>query len=104
MWIAIKVLLVVSIVMLHVMYVVYFERKVIGHMQARMGPMRVGWHGLLQPIADGLKLFVKEDIIPAEADKAVFWLAPIIVTFILPGALIVLAQGSAIAPFIYTLF
>ena len=74
----IKTLVVVSILMLHVSYVVYFERKVIGHMQGRMGPMRVGWHGLLQPIADAVKLFFKEDIIPAQSDKPIFYIAPLI--------------------------
>jgi len=77
-WIAIKVFIVINIVLIHVAYVVYFERKVIGHMQARMGPMRVGWHGLLQPIADGIKLFFKEDIMPSAADKPIFYVAPII--------------------------
>lgn len=77
-WVLIKTLLAVSVLMLHVAYVVYFERKVIGHMQARLGPMRVGWHGLLQPIADGLKLFFKEDVIPTQADKPIFYIAPII--------------------------
>ncbi len=73
-----KIVVVISIVLLHVAYVVYFERKIIGHMQSRLGPMRVGWHGLLQPIADGLKLFFKEDIIPANADKPIFYIAPVI--------------------------
>jgi NADH-quinone oxidoreductase subunit H len=73
-----KIVVVISIVLLHVAYVVYFERKVIGHMQARLGPMRVGTHGLLQPIADGIKLFFKEDIIPAHADKPIFYIAPVI--------------------------
>ena len=77
-WIFTKTFLVVSILLLHVAYVVYFERKVIGHMQGRMGPMRVGWHGLLQPIADGMKLFFKEDIIPSSADKTIFYIAPLI--------------------------
>jgi NADH-quinone oxidoreductase subunit H len=77
-WTFIKTFIAVNVLMLHVAYVVYFERKVIGHMQARMGPMRVGWHGLLQPIADGIKLFFKEDIIPSNADRPIFYIAPVI--------------------------
>lgn len=76
--IIIKIAVVLGVGLLHVAYATYFERKVIGHMQVRLGPMRVGPHGLLQPFADGIKLFFKEDIIPNEADKTVFYLGPVI--------------------------
>jgi len=77
--IVLKIIVVVAVAMLHVLYATWGERKAIGRIQVRMGPMEVGWHGLLQPIADGIKLFFKEDIIPAEADKPVFYIAPVII-------------------------
>jgi NADH-quinone oxidoreductase subunit H len=61
-------------------YIVLVERKVLADLQVRLGPMRVGPHGLLQPLADALKLLLKEDIIPAEADRRLFWVAPVIST------------------------
>jgi NADH-quinone oxidoreductase subunit H len=74
----IKILIVFGVLAGIVAYLVYMERKVLAFMQARLGPMRVGPWGLLQPVADGLKLMLKEDLIPAGADEWVFLLAPAI--------------------------
>jgi NADH-quinone oxidoreductase subunit H len=71
-------------------YITLIERKVLADFQVRLGPMRVGPHGLLQPIADALKLLLKEDIIPSGADQTLFWLAPVISTFTALTALAVL--------------
>jgi NADH-quinone oxidoreductase subunit H len=73
-----KVLVAFIFVLLTVAYATYAERKVIGHMQIRLGPMTTGWHGLLQPIADGVKLFFKEEIIPTNASVFAYMLAPCI--------------------------
>lgn len=73
-----KTIVYFGILMLHVAYATYAERKVIGHIQLRLGPMVVGPHGLLQPIADVVKLIFKEDIIPIKADSTIFRIAPLI--------------------------
>ena len=75
-------------------YIVLVERKLMADMQARLGPMRVGPHGLLQPIADAVKLLIKEDIIPDNADKLVFWLAPVLSV----GAALISLGGLAFGP------
>jgi NADH-quinone oxidoreductase subunit H len=81
-WIIMKIVAIILPVLLSVAYLTYVERKVIGAMQLRRGPNVVGPFGLLQPIADGLKLFLKETIIPSGASPVVFLLAPA-VTFTL---------------------
>ena len=71
-----KICLVVGLLLLAVAYLTWVERKVIGDIQVRFGPSRVGPFGLLQPIADGIKLMFKEDVVPANADRVIFILAP----------------------------
>ena len=73
-----KMIVVIAILFALPIPLTWLERKIAGHIQQRLGPMRVGWHGLLQPVADGIKLLTKEDHIPAEADRFLFTLAPII--------------------------
>jgi NADH-quinone oxidoreductase subunit H len=74
-------LVVIAVFPLVAGYIVLVERKVLADFQVRLGPMRVGPHGLLQPLADALKLMLKEDIIPTDSDHAIFWFAPVISTF-----------------------
>lgn len=75
-WVFIKSFLAVAIIFGLPLPFTWIERKIAGHIQVRPGPMRVGFHGVLQPVADGLKLFLKEDIIPTGADKFLFKAAP----------------------------
>src|ERR671928_143094 len=77
-WPFIQIGAVVTAVAIYALYATYAERKISAFMQARLGPMRVGPWGLLQPIADGLKLLTKEDFIPENADRWIFFFAPYI--------------------------
>ncbi len=97
--IVVLVLVIVVPLLVAVAYLTYAERKVIGAMQLRQGPMTVGPFGLLQPLADGAKLFLKETVIPTGANKVVFIVAPM-VTFILAmigWAVIPFADGAVLA-------
>lgn len=91
-WIIIKILVIVLPLMLCVAYLTYAERKVIGYIQVRIGPNRVGFRGLLQPFADLIKLIHKEIIIPTRSNKYLFVIAPL---FALAPAL----AGWAVVPF-----
>ncbi len=77
-WTLIKIIVIVAPLMLGVAYLTYAERKIIGFMQVRIGPQRVGYKGLLQPIADALKLMTKEIVLPTGANKTLFVAAPIL--------------------------
>lgn len=77
-WTLIKIVAIVLPLMIAVAYLTYAERKVIGYMQVRIGPNRVGPAGLLQPLADGLKLLFKEIILPTASNKALFFIGPVL--------------------------
>jgi NADH-quinone oxidoreductase subunit H len=91
----VKVLLVLGAVLTFVAYLTLVERKVLGWIQVRLGPNRVGPWGLLQPVADGVKLIMKEEITVASANKAVYLVAPLIVVTcaLIPFAVIPFAKG-----------
>jgi len=100
-----QILVVLGVVSLVVTYLTLLERKILGFMQLRLAPRRVGPHGLLQPIADAVKLLIKEDIIPDKADRMLFTLAPILT--IIPAftalAVIPFSGGGTIDLFGYSI-
>ncbi len=77
-WVVIRIVVIMAPLLLGVAYLTFWERKIIGWMQVRIGPNRVGPWGLLQPIADGMKLFFKEVLVPTKSDGYLFFLAPVL--------------------------
>ncbi len=92
----VKTIVVIAVAMGFVAYLTLAERKILGRLQVRFGPNRVGPYGLLQPIADGIKSFTKEDIIPANADKPLFVLAPMIALFAALSMFAVIPFGGTV--------
>jgi NADH-quinone oxidoreductase subunit H len=78
------------------LFLVWWERKISAHIQQRFGPMETGWHGVLQTMADGLKLIQKEDIIPAVADRRVFFWAPVLCFVAAFAAYVVIPMGEGL--------
>ncbi len=95
----VKALVLLGILLLTLVYIQWVERKVIAHIQGRWGPFRVGPHGLLQPIADTLKLLFKEDLIPPQANKFVFLLAPFLAASLALLSIAVIPFGGEVEVF-----
>src|ERR1035438_2742332 len=98
----IKVAVVLAIYMTTLAYLQWVERKVIAHVQVRMGPSRVGPHGLLQPLADVIKLITKEGVVPPHVNKFFYFLAPFLAVFMALIAISIIPFGDEITLFGYT--
>src|SRR3979409_1834442 len=95
----IKIALVFAVFMTTLAYLQWVERKVLAHIQSRTGPLRVGPHGLLQPLADVLKLLTKEDLLPPHVNKFFFLLAPFIAVSLALTTISVIPFGPRINVF-----
>jgi NADH-quinone oxidoreductase subunit H len=91
----IKVVVLLFLVLTAVAYLVWFERKVAAHLQGRWGPYRTGPHGLLQPLADGLKFLLKEDVTPSGADRFLFIVAPFLTMTLAISSIAIIPFGPA---------
>ena len=97
----VKILIVVTLMLLTVSYLVYFERRISAWAQNRLGPNRVGWQGVLQPFADVFKLLLKEDIVPEFADRKLHAIAPMIALFVAFSTYAVIPIGPPVELFGY---
>jgi len=95
----VKIVIVLTVMLLTVSYLVYFERRISAWAQNRLGPNRVGWEGVLQPFADVLKLLLKEDIVPEVANKPIHTLAPIMALFVAFTTYAVIPFGPVVTIF-----
>ena len=95
----VKALLIFVFLMINTLLVIWFERRVIGRMQQRPGPNRTGPSGLLQTLADGIKLALKEDLIPKNADKVIFLLAPVIAGAMAFVSFAIIPMGPTVSMF-----
>ncbi len=78
-WMSVKAAALLGFISVSALFLIWWERKISAHIQSRLGPMIVGWHGALQTIADTIKLLLKENIVARDTDKITFWLAPLVV-------------------------
>ncbi len=99
----VKILIIVHVMLITVSYLVYFERRISAWAQNRLGPNRVGWEGVLQPFADVLKLLLKEDIVPNQANKPIHTLAPLLALFVAFTTYAVIPFGPDLKIFGYTI-
>src|SRR2546425_10575955 len=95
----VKALVLLGVLMITLVYIQWVERKVIAHIQGRWGPYRVGPHGLLQPLADALKLLTKEDLVPPRANKFFFLLAPFLAVSLALISIAVIPFGGQVEIF-----
>src|SRR6266536_545000 len=101
---AIKAGVVAAVLMTTLAYLQWVERKVIAHIQSRLGPARVGPHGLLQPLADVIKLITKEDLLPPYVNKFFYLLAPFLAVTMALITISVIPFGSEVRVFGYTIW